>query len=229
MALCFCGCGVTTSLMGGLFGGIVLGKGIENHNASIVVPEPKPIPKPAVVEKKVTIILLENDDGSVGQITVANDAGRQVIDQPNHYTVIKNIKTAPAKPVVAPKEMMEKRFKSILTAQPLKPVSFLFYFEKGESSISVASAQLIPDVIRAVQKRMPAEIQIIGHADRAGNDEYNVKLSLERATSVLKILKMKGVVDAVYTVSSHGENDPLVETADGVAEAKNRRVEVIVR
>lgn len=227
-SVCILGC--SPSLVIGIFGGsIVVGKTIENNNKRNMV---KPVPKKEpVVEKvpEVIVVLLADDDGHIGKIEVSTNAGSQVIDQPNQYTVVKDVNKVPAKPEVASDEMIKTVYAGLLSAQPIPPVSFTLYFESATTFIDQESAMLIPKIIDAARERKPAEINIVGHADRAGNDAFNIKLSLERAKAVHNILRLESIDDAVFEVSSHGENDPLILTEDGVAEAKNRRVEVIVR
>ena len=71
-------------------------------------------------------------------------------------------------------------------------------------------------------------LNIIGHTDATGSKEFNLKLSLERARAVEKVLIGSGIDIDTLRLQSFGENDPLVPTADGVEEPKNRRVEVMV-
>jgi outer membrane protein OmpA-like peptidoglycan-associated protein len=54
-------------------------------------------------------------------------------------------------------------------------------------------------------------------------------LSTERARHVRDQLVEKGVDAELISVTSHGEDNPLIPTPDEVAEPKNRRVEVVVR
>jgi outer membrane protein OmpA-like peptidoglycan-associated protein len=62
-----------------------------------------------------------------------------------------------------------------------------------------------------------------------GDSQYNYELGMKRAQRVAGILLGQGVKESDLFVSSHGDSDLLVKTARGVAEARNRRVEVIVR
>ena len=65
--------------------------------------------------------------------------------------------------------------------------------------------------------------------DTVGSKEYNYKLSLDRAKVLSDILIANGAVPSNITVTSHGEGNPLVKTADEVAEPRNRRVEVVIK
>jgi len=67
---------------------------------------------------------------------------------------------------------------------------------------------------------------IAGHTDRSGSDQYNMGLSQRRADAVRAYLAGHGIPDGVMTTQAFGESRPLVETADGVREPQNRRVEI---
>jgi outer membrane protein OmpA-like peptidoglycan-associated protein len=73
-----------------------------------------------------------------------------------------------------------------------------------------------------------ARLALAGHADRSASEEYNRRLSERRVEAVRAELVRLGVpADAIDTVAQ-GEEDPLVPTADGVREPRNRRVEIEV-
>src|SRR5215218_10963231 len=73
-----------------------------------------------------------------------------------------------------------------------------------------------------------ARLALAGHADRSASAAYNRRLSERRVEAVRRELVRLGVpADAIDTVA-RGEEDPLVPTADGVREPRNRRVEIEV-
>ena len=74
-----------------------------------------------------------------------------------------------------------------------------------------------------------AEVVITGHTDRVGAVEANDRLSLARAEAVREILVAGGLARSAITVAGRGEREPAVATADEVAEARNRRVEIKIR
>ena len=69
--------------------------------------------------------------------------------------------------------------------------------------------------------------RVIGFADRSGSSETNRRLSLSRAEAVKAGLVRRGVPARMIQVEAKGENDPLVETRDGVPDYQNRRVEIV--
>jgi outer membrane protein OmpA-like peptidoglycan-associated protein len=67
---------------------------------------------------------------------------------------------------------------------------------------------------------------LAGHADKSGSAQYNVGLSQRRADAVRSYLEGRGVPGGAIASEAFGESRPLVETADGVREPQNRRVEI---
>ena len=105
----------------------------------------------------------------------------------------------------------------------------MIFFEFGEATIASGDLEKLDRIAEQVGKNGGTpKITVIGHTDRAGPDAYNKQLSVRRAESVKQALKERGVSAEVIAIEGRGETDLLVETPDGVAEAKNRRVQISV-
>ena len=72
-------------------------------------------------------------------------------------------------------------------------------------------------------------LMITGHADKSGSDGYNNALSQRRANNIAAALERLGVPRGDMTVVAKGEGQPKVDTADGVREPANRRVEILAQ
>jgi outer membrane protein OmpA-like peptidoglycan-associated protein len=72
-------------------------------------------------------------------------------------------------------------------------------------------------------------VAVTGHADRSGSADYNLGLSLRRANAVRDALMADGIAPDTIGVAARGESEPAVWTADGVPEAANRRVELMLQ
>jgi len=70
---------------------------------------------------------------------------------------------------------------------------------------------------------------VAGHTDAVGTDQYNDALSLRRAERVSALLVARGIPSDRITAVGRGKRELLVPTPDGVAEPRNRRVEITVR
>ena len=71
-------------------------------------------------------------------------------------------------------------------------------------------------------------VDIQGHTDAVGTNEYNLKLGLRRAEAVKKVLVSKGVQANRLNVSSMGESQPIADNSSTKGRARNRRVEIHV-
>ena len=71
-------------------------------------------------------------------------------------------------------------------------------------------------------------VTVSGHTDLAGPADHNLALSERRAIAVAEALIDAGVASAAIKAAGFGQTHPAVETADGVAEVGNRRVEIML-
>jgi outer membrane protein OmpA-like peptidoglycan-associated protein len=182
----------------------------------------------ACSSQKNMFVLLPDQDGNVGSIEVTNDKGSSVVDKQGECVTV----AGSSKPQAAPamnEEQIRATFGEALAAEPLQPRSFLLYFKTDSFKLTNDSAALLQPILNAIHKTQSRDISVIGHTDRAGSKEYNLTLSAKRAQTVCDLLVKKGVDASIIQVSSHGEGNPLVPTADNVKEPRNRRVEVIIR
>jgi outer membrane protein OmpA-like peptidoglycan-associated protein len=69
----------------------------------------------------------------------------------------------------------------------------------------------------------------VGHTDTVGSDQVNDALGQQRADTVRAALMRLGIPGDDIHAISRGKRSLSVPTADGVAEPRNRRVEIIVR
>jgi outer membrane protein OmpA-like peptidoglycan-associated protein len=102
----------------------------------------------------------------------------------------------------------------------------MVFFDWDKSDITPQAAAILDNAASAYQQTGQAQVMIAGHTDRSGSDQYNMGLGQRRADAVKAYLGGHGVPDGVMTTQSFGESRPLVETADGVREPQNRRVEI---
>ena len=100
------------------------------------------------------------------------------------------------------------------------------FFDWDRDEITPQAAAILDNASAQYQQCGQARVVIAGHADRSGPADYNVGLSQRRADNARSYLAGRGVPDGVMTTEAIGESRPLVETADGVREPQNRRVEI---
>lgn len=178
---------------------------------------------------KNVVVLVPDPDGSVGSITVANAAGSVEIDTANQSTAIRDAETTPSVPAAMEKKEIDNIFGHALAIQPQPPAHFILYFERNSTRLRASSRDMLPDVLATIQSRRSEHISVVGHSDTLGDKSYNLALSKRRAMVVKKRLMNNGIDEAFIETTSHGEENPLVKTADNVGNARNRRVEVVIR
>lgn len=174
-------------------------------------------------------VLLEDEDGGVGRIEVASAQGSQTLDRPREATGFDRAGQDLAEPFEMTPEQIETAFGDALAVQPSAPEVFLLYFRSDSTELTPDSAAELPAILATVAARPAADVSIVGHTDRSGSADYNMQLSLQRAQAVRDELAAAGLPLERTDVTSHGENNPLIATADDVREPRNRRVEVTVR
>lgn len=176
-----------------------------------------------------TVVLIPDPDGNVGHLSVTNEGGQQTLNEKNQSVNIIDQKTPPGKVKTLSDKEIQASFSDALAAQPLQPITFILYFLEGSDELTDESKTVLPKIFQTIQSRGSTDIVISGHTDTVGTIEYNEKLALERAQVTSKILVANGANPANINVTSHGEGNPLIKTADEVAEPKNRRVGITIR
>jgi OOP family OmpA-OmpF porin len=107
--------------------------------------------------------------------------------------------------------------------------SYMVFFDFDKSDITQQSLATIRLAATNAKQGGVQRLNVTGHADRAGTEQYNLALSLRRANAVKQVLIAEGIAADSIVVIGRGEKEPLVPTADGVPEAQNRRVEIILQ
>lgn len=172
-------------------------------------------------------VLLPGAEGKTGALSV-DSAGRvAVLDQP--YAAARVKEPGRVEPGTVTEQEAKQAFGSALEAQPGRPISFLLYFLEGRDELTPESQQIVSTIPGEIARRPAPEIVVIGHTDRVGTLPFNDALSLRRAERVRDELVKAGIAADRIRVEGRGEREPLVPTADEVAEPRNRRVEVNVR
>jgi outer membrane protein OmpA-like peptidoglycan-associated protein len=174
-------------------------------------------------------VLIADPDGTTGEIVVTNEGGSRVIRQARYGVAVVDRQTAPSEPGPLSDEKIAALFGPALAALPEPPARFLLYFVLGSTELTEDSKKLLPEIVAAISRRRSTDISVVGHTDRLGTRERNYQLGLDRATAVRDILIAHGVDAAAIRIDSHGQDNPLIPTADQVPEPRNRRTEVSVR
>ena len=101
------------------------------------------------------------------------------------------------------------------------------YFDFDSDVVSAEASQMVRQVVQSMTTCGWSGVDVVGHADRSGSNDYNQRLSERRARNVAGLITSSGVSNAAVNVSARGETAPAVQTPDGAREPLNRRVEII--
>lgn len=132
-----------------------------------------------------------------------------------------------------PKELIAKPEAKTAQQKP-EPIvtslssSYLIHFPWDEGSVSGMARDELEAIAVALKNSPKTRVVINGHADRSGDDNYNLQLSQKRADFIRDFFKYKGVAPGRIDYFAFGESDPVVPTDDGQREAANRRVEIFI-
>ena len=177
---------------------------------------------------RLIVVLLPDPSGKVGAVELANAGASERLGAAGESGVMAR-DVAPSPAGTLDSTTVRRFFGAVLDAQPQPPVSFVLEFVSGTDQPTAQSQALLPDVLAAIRARTAPDITVIGHSDRQGAAGANYRLALRRAEVIADLVYDLGVERDTVEVRSFGETDPLVPTADGVAEARNRRVEITIR
>jgi OOP family OmpA-OmpF porin len=142
--------------------------------------------------------------------------------------------TSPRNNNVSLMASIQVRFGAPAAAPPTPPPvmaaapSFMVFFDWDRSNLSEQALNTIRQAAGAYKTKGNARITTTGHTDTSGPEAYNMALSLRRANTVKNALVREGVPATAIAVIGRGEAGLLVQTADGVREPQNRRVEIVL-
>ncbi|CAN5681429.1 hypothetical protein BH11MYX1_BH11MYX1_08150 [soil metagenome] len=99
-------------------------------------------------------------------------------------------------------------------------------FEFDKAVIEKRSLEVLDKVARALLDNPAIDlVEVQGHTDERGDDEYNLELSNRRATAVVTYLQSKGIDESRLGGMGYGETVPLINEHNQKAWTANRRVE----
>jgi len=174
------------------------------------------------------LVLMPDEDGTVGRVVFTRGGDSVTIDTAGSGLDLDGRVAADRVRRFSDREI-RTLFADALAVTPPAPRSYLLYFETGQSGLDDAARATLSAILRDIDGRPAPRVAVIGHTDRVGAAAVNVRLARDRAVVIRDALAAGGVPEAIISLRSHGEGDPLVATPDGVAEPRNRRAEVMVR
>ncbi|MEO8856992.1 MAG: OmpA family protein [Burkholderiaceae bacterium] len=187
-----------------------------------------PPPKPAAfVPKPDRIVLMPQANGSPSAVVIRANGGAEAVLATPYATA--SVVQGGVQTSMSDAKDVQSRYKTLQDAMPPQRKSYLVYFETGGDRLTADSAQQFKEILREIAQRPAPEILVVGHTDTLGSDAVNDELSMQRARIVRAALIEQGIDPKRIDAVGRGKRELLVPTRDGVAEARNRRVEIQVR
>ena len=173
-----------------------------------------------------TIVLLPEKDGRPTAVVVKEGDTELVLDQPYAAATVMPLRPRAYR---STPQAVEAQFGAALAAQPARAAAFTLYFVQGSDELTDESKQDVDRVLAEIARRPVPDVLVIGHTDAVGSDPTNDALGQQRADSMRAALIARGLAPENVRAISRGKRALAVPTADGVAEPRNRRVEILVR
>lgn len=102
-------------------------------------------------------------------------------------------------------------------------------FESSSASINADSAGLLDRLVETAMRCPSTNVEIVGHTDRSGAEEFNQELSEKRAQAVADYLVKAGLPADRFTAVGYGSALPIASNDTDEGKAQNRRIEFVVR
>ncbi len=155
--------------------------------------------------------------------------------QPYYFSTIRGTDDDPYRDIWFEEEIQERRsafnekFEGLLT-NPDENI-FVFdhvNFETASATLTPVSKYEIDFLVDALNKYPSMRIDLAGHTDSVGDDEYNMELSRNRAKAVYDYLIGKGITADRLKYEGFGETRPVDTNDTDAGRAKNRRTEFLI-
>jgi outer membrane protein OmpA-like peptidoglycan-associated protein len=100
-------------------------------------------------------------------------------------------------------------------------------FDTGRATLKPGADRTIDRLAQALKDNPNTKVQIEGHTDSVGGDDYNMALSERRAEAVSDALRLRGVPSDRYEAKGLGKDFPVASNSTAEGRQQNRRVEII--
>lgn len=122
-------------------------------------------------------------------------------------------------------DVVHKNFELIRVEVGAKMILTNIYFESAKATLKDESFEGLDKIVRLLQNNSNIRIEISGHTDNVGSDKTNLKLSNDRAKSVVAYLIKKGIPESRLEYKGYGESQPIAGNDTPEGRSQNRRVE----
>ena len=103
------------------------------------------------------------------------------------------------------------------------------YFDTGKVDLKPESDAALAEIVKLLNNDSNLKLYVVGHTDNVGQFDSNVKLSQQRAVSVVQTLVSKGIAASRLTPFGNGPTAPVASNSNEEGRAQNRRVELVAQ
>lgn len=184
-----------------------------------------------------TNIAVAHEGGTANEAYVGDGSKHYILDSAG-----KCVRTSSWSKETATKECNPELFPEPVAAAPAAPppppqpvyekvtISATALFDFNKSTLKPEGKAAIHDLDESIKAKgaQVVDINVIGHTDSVGPEEYNMGLSIRRANSVKDYMVSEGIDPGIIDVIGKGESAPIASNATAAGRAQNRRVEIQV-
>ncbi len=98
-------------------------------------------------------------------------------------------------------------------------------FDFNKATLKASSYPRLEQMVAIMNEYPDYSLSIAGHTDNVGNDDYNLRLSYERAAAARKYMLSKGIPAERIEARGYGETKPIADNKTKAGQALNRRVD----
>ena len=137
---------------------------------------------------------------------------------PDGYDSIADIRVQNAGPAPVAADECQSLLNDILAGNIIR-------FEVGSADLREESFAVLDRLLETAERCPESRIEIAGHTDADGTDEFNRRLSQSRAEAVRRYLVDGGIAGDRLTARGYGESEPIASNDTDAGKARNRRIE----
>jgi outer membrane protein OmpA-like peptidoglycan-associated protein len=98
-------------------------------------------------------------------------------------------------------------------------------FQTGSNKLTAESYPILLHTIQVLVQNEDMQIEVGGHTDNTGSEDFNMRLSESRAQTVKNYLVSKGIISDRLIIKGYGESMPVADNNTAEGRALNRRIE----
>ena len=146
---------------------------------------------------------------------------------PYAYYYFDDLKMEKVPPIIKPK--IAKDDLSLLVPEVGQKVKLKnIYFDLDKCELLPRSHIELQKLYKLLENNDGMTIEVHGHTDIQGTDDYNIKLSISRATAVKEYLIFSGINENRISIKGFGSTQPIAENTSESGRQLNRRVEFLI-